>query len=253
MTDRDARGGAWDLSLPRAKPRSVTRAFLHRVTGWLSSVAAIPVLKLFLNLAWVSRRLAFELSCKTLGLSFVEDAMGLTDAMVEAVIPENAVVLDLGCGSGRASRKVAGRASRVIGIDRDKHLLNVGREIGLPDNVRLVFGDITHPLPVQVSESAVDVALLIHCLEHIDDVESMLENLHAFAAALVVEVPDFAADVLNRVRYQLDCPWYSDGDHVREYTADSLIAQLGDCDWDVSELWHSNGSIVALAHPRAND
>jgi len=253
VSDRDGHVGVWDLSLPRTKPRSVTRAVLHRVTGSLSSVAAMPLLKLFLNIAWVSRRLAFELSCKTLGSSFVEDAMGLTDAMIEAVIPENAVVLDLGCGSGRASRKVARRASRVIGIDRDRHLLEVGHELGLPDNVRLVYGDITHPLPDQVGDPAVDVALLIHCLEHIDDVESLLESLYSFAAALVVEVPDFEADILNRVRYELDCPWYSDGDHIREYTADSLIAQLGDCLWETSQVWHSNGSIVVLAYPRGSD
>lgn len=54
------------------------------------------------------------------------------------------LVLDLGCGPGAVSRRLARRVRTVIGIDRDPGLLKVARR-HCPDNCRFVCADLKEP------------------------------------------------------------------------------------------------------------
>jgi len=82
---------------------------------------------------------------------------------VDAWIPEQAVVLDLGCGWGAALlRHVARRVRRGVGLDPK------AEPAGLPQNVRVVrhrLEDVPWPLP----EPRVDVVTMLAVLEHLDE------------------------------------------------------------------------------------
>jgi len=60
-------------------------------------------------------------------------------------------------------------------------------------------------------------------------------------------VPDFESDPLNIVRLAEGCAFYSDADHVREYTEEILNAQLTRNGWVVLENRKSGGAVLAVA------
>ena len=81
-----------------------------------------------------------------------------------------------------------------------------------------------------------------------DDTDGFLRELHPFTNTLIVEVPDFAADPLNAARWHEGVRWYSDADHVREYTAESLAALLQGAGWVISSVERRGGTIAAVLH-----
>lgn len=64
--------------------------------------------------------------------------------------------------------------------------------------------------------------MLSHVIEHIDDSDKLLQEAKEFADTLCIEVPDFTADPLNWVSLKHGYQFYADGDHVREYTLETL-------------------------------
>lgn len=71
-----------------------------------------------------------------------------------------------------------------------------------------------------------DYVLLIHVLEHIDNPELLLMEVRGNCSKLVIEVPDHESNALNWTRRKLGRPYYSDADHVREYSLDLITKQL---------------------------
>lgn len=51
-------------------------------------------------------------------------------------------VLDLGCGTGEHSRRLAAAGFEVVGVDASESMLEKAREEPLPDNLRFVLGDM---------------------------------------------------------------------------------------------------------------
>jgi glycine/sarcosine N-methyltransferase len=51
-------------------------------------------------------------------------------------------VLDLGCGTGEHSRRLAAAGFEVVGLDASESMLAKAREEPLPDNLRFVLGDM---------------------------------------------------------------------------------------------------------------
>lgn len=235
--------GENDLAMPRAKPRSLPISIAYRLKRAGQLVASKQLLMLCLNGAWLLKRFAFELSGDRFGPAFQQAALGLSEELLCSYIPENGSVIDIGCGSGRWCRVAARSARTVVGIDRDSGRIRDARALSPNSNIEYIVGDITSEL----IERKFDVALLIHVIEHIDDPDWMLRTIAQFSHTLVIEVPDFEADPLNLVRYQLGCPYYSDADHVREYTLSMLRGQLERNGWRVQHQDRCGGAVVAVA------
>jgi Methyltransferase domain len=98
-----------------------------------------------------------------------------------------------------------------------------------------------------------DIALLIYVLEHIENPDSLLQAISLIAPTLIIEVPDFESDALNLVRQTLDSPYYSDADHIREYTLDILHQQLERNGWQIDYSERLKGSILAIARHNSSD
>jgi hypothetical protein len=91
------------------------------------------------------------------------------------------------------------------------------------------------------------VALLSNVLEHVDDPDLLLRQVRRLAHTVIVQVPDFEADMVNRLRLKLGRPFYSDGDHVREYTVTMLRAHLERNGWTPRRIQQRGASIAAAA------
>lgn len=237
-----------DFEFRRDKPRIPLAAVTYRLARILRRIVGRDrLLRFAADEAWILRRIAFELAGEVYGESFQQHAMALSDDALGRWLPTGGSVLDLGCGTGRWSRASAPHAKRVVGIDFNRGLIERARALTTSDRVSFVVGDITKPLLEQVGGERFDVALLIHVLEHIEDVGDLLTVLHDITATLLVEVPDAESDPVNTARRWMGAPFYSDEDHVREYTGAMLEDHLARNRWRIQHREQRGGAIVAVA------
>jgi SAM-dependent methyltransferase len=237
-----------DLTMPRRKPRSLVISLAYRFMRIARALfGAKSVLRFFLNTAWLAWRFAFELSSDVFGSAFQTDARGVSDELLGEFIPPGATVLDAGCGPGRWTRIAARHAAHVTGVDASPVVIEQARRDTAESNVEYVVGDVRDV----IARRHFDVALLVHVLEHIDDPDAFLRMMSAAVGVLVIEVPNFEADALNPVRHSLGCRYYTDADHVREYTPSILREQLLRNDLELVRETQNRGSIIAVARRRA--
>jgi SAM-dependent methyltransferase len=233
-----------DLAMPRAKRRSLVVALAYRV---MKLGRVIPgrrrLLRVCLNAGRLFRQFSYELSGEVFGPSFHCSAMALTEEALRCWTPPGGSVIDIGCGTGRWSRVAARHARSVVGIDHNAANIAAARRMSQADNIEFVVGDVTKEL----AGRRFDLALLVHVLEHVDNVDPLLAAVREIAPAMLVEVPDFEADPLNSVRKKLGCPYYTDGDHVREYTLAMLRRQLERSGWKIHHHENHGGAILAVA------
>lgn len=236
--------GERDLSMRRMKPRSLAVSLAYRLTRLSRHmVGRTRLLRLCLNTSWLFRRFAYELTGEVFGDSFYCSATALSDKLFQQWVPNSGSVIDVGCGTGRWSRIAARYARTVLGIDYNAGSIAIAKSMSNESNLDYIVGDITQGLEGR----KFDVALLVHVLEHIDGADTFLISLRSIASTLIIEVPDFGADPLNAVRYELKCPYYSDRDHVREYTLSILYQQLERNGWQVRYHEQYAGSILIVA------
>jgi SAM-dependent methyltransferase len=227
------------LEMSRAKPKlwwSRAAYLLKRFILLFPCEEALA--KVLLNMAWLSRRLAFEVVGTLYGNEFYNSTLGIDEQLLRSVISTSDSVLDVGCGRGRWAICCARFAREVTGIDFSQEHIAEARTHA-PVNCRFVIGDVTKDL-----SGTFDFAILSHILEHIDTPREFLRSIPA--KRLIVELPDFNADCLNGVRHKLKVPCYYDNDHVREYTAESLRMELESAGLNVEKVISRNGSLVAI-------
>jgi SAM-dependent methyltransferase len=236
-----------DLSMPRRKPRSAVSSIVFRTTRLTRAVGLeLRALRFLLKASWLFSRLAYEICSSRIGPEFETTTRGVTAELLERHIPAGATVLDLGCGGGRLTRMAAPFSGRVTGVDLSA--ANIARAVRdeVPSNVEYQRGDAI----AFAAGRHHDVVLLVHVLEHIDDADALLRTLSEQASLIIVEVPNFEADALNSVRLSVGLPFFSDADHVREYTAPILRDQLERNGLTVVEEQIRGASIIAVARKK---
>lgn len=234
-----------DLTMPRSKPRSLIISLCYRIIlVGKHLLGRKRLMRWCLNASWLLRRFAFELGSEVFGSSFQSDARALSEDVLRKWVAPGATVIDIGCGPGRMSRLAARYASRVVGIDQSGADIQTARQMSGEQNIEYIVGDVT----VDLSHSRFDVAMLVHVIEHIEDVDHLLTAIRKIARVLIIEVPDFDADPLNMARRELGCPYYSDGDHLREYSLPMLEQQLERNGWNIQYQERRHGAILAVAN-----
>lgn len=237
------------LSMPRAKPRSLAVSIAYRIMSIARPVfGKESLLRFSLNGAWLFWHFAFELSGEHYSGKFHNHAKALNEEFLKRWIPEEGTVIDIGCGIGRWCLISSKYAKSVVGIDYDGNLIAKARKDASAPNIEYIIGDVTKDLDGR----RFDLALLTHVIEHIENADVILKELHEVCSTLIVEVPDFDHDPLNWVRLDQNCRFYSDADHVREYTEGILIEQLKRNDWEILELRKHGGSVLAVARSAQN-
>lgn len=231
-----------DISFPRQKPRwfalSVGYRFM-RLMRW--ALGDRKALRFFLNVNWMFWRFSYETIVEYYGGAFTNTTYSVTSDLLRQLIPAGGSVIDIGCGGGRLCQLAAPFAQRVLGIDYDPRNIAIATSENTQPHVEFRLGDVNAVLPGE----RFDLALLVAVLEHIEDVDHLLGQIHRVSSRLVVEVPDFDADPLNLVRRDLGCVWYTDGDHVREYTQPVLRQHLERNGW-TPVRWESRGGMMLV-------
>jgi len=235
---------AGQLEMKREKPRSLPVSLSYRAARLGRRVlGGERMLRFFLNGSRLLWQFGFELSGEIYDKGFHNQTKALSEEFLSRWIPENGSVIDIGCGPGRWCEVAAKYATSVVGIDNDASLIRWAREESGADNIEYIVGDITRDL----GNRTFDLALLTHVIEHFDDAGVLLRDICRITEKLIVEVPDFENDPLNWVRMRQGCHFYTDADHVREYTLDTLTEQVENNGWRVIDSRKSGGSVLVLA------
>ncbi len=210
--------------------------------GFLSFLGPSQTLKFFLRAHWLLRRVAYEVAGINYGDKFQNLALGLSDELLASFISNGDRVADLGCGAGRWARVSAKTAGQVFGIDTNPAAIREGESLG--GGVQYLNID----LATNLSEMPeVDLVLMIHFLEHIENPSELLNGLRGKTKRVIIEVPDFEGDPLNYPRFWIGEPFYYDTDHVREFTLTELVNLLKSTGWSTDHVSQKGGTLLIVA------
>lgn len=208
----------------------------------LSLLGPTRTLKIFLRAHWLLRRIAYEVAGIKYGDAFQNSALGLSDELLTSFISSGDRVADLGCGAGRWARVSAKSASQVFGIDTNPFAISEAESLG--GGVQYLNIDLSTHLDEMPD---VDLVLMIHFLEHIENPSELLIGLRHKTKRMMIEVPDFEGDPLNYVRFWTKEPFYYDTDHVREFTLSELVALLKSTGWNAIHISQKGGTLLIVA------
>ncbi len=229
--------------MPREKDGFVL-LFIYR----LIRVAAIilgnrRVLKVILRAHWVIKRSGWALSTFEKDLHFASNTQAVDRNLLSRVLKPGDKVLDLACGFGRLAIMSIELGAEVCGVDLD-HAAVKSLKREHPEGT-WIHANI---LNFEPSEKP-DWIILSNILEHLDDDLAFLKKIKGMTKGIIVEVPDFESDPLNYPASVLGVRWYSDADHVREYSLPTLKVLMSRAGWQITESisrGHSIGVIAVL-------
>ena len=231
------------MQVDHSKSRKLQWTIVYLIKrGFLSLLGPSRTLKIFLRAHWLLRRVAYEVAGIKYGDEFQNLALGLSDELLTSLITTGDRVADLGCGAGRWARVSARTASQVFGIDTNPAAISEGESLG--GGVQYLNIDLSTNLN-EMPE--VDLVLMIHFLEHIENPSELLNGLRQKTKRIVIEVPDFEGDPLNYPRFWTGEPFYYDTDHVREFTLTELVSLLNSTGWSTDHVSQKGGTLLIVA------
>jgi SAM-dependent methyltransferase len=129
--------------------------------------------------AWyrTETRAFFAYRAATWDTKFGDDLPAYTAAITEAAIPRGGVVLDIGCGSGRALpplRHAVGPDGSVIALDLTPEMLAVARPASIAARAALVLAD-ARSLPL--ADTSADAIFAAGLVNHLPDTVAGLREL----------------------------------------------------------------------------
>jgi protein-L-isoaspartate O-methyltransferase len=232
--------------MPRVKPRHLGMSLSYRLYRAARLVAPKHwLVHTLLDASWVARQIAWECVWSTLAPS---EALRATRShlpeFLDYSVPVGASVIDLGGGTGIASRLAAKLARRVVYVDMSATNARIAREecVGLT-NVSFEIGEAGQVLR---EHGPFDVALMLHVLGYYEDPVRWLALVRERARRVIVEVPDFDADPLNAVRREEGFPCYNDEKYCVEFSRDGLRNCLEAAGWRVGEIDARHGVLLAV-------
>ena len=201
-------------------------------------------LGLLLDLEWIFSHLCHEASFTAFSGSEHPLRIVTRDLLLR-VFPARAQVLDLGCGSGDLLAILGEISADVVGVDHSAEQVDLARlhlaEKGL-DNVRVFVTDGVKYL--QGVGAPVDVVVLSHILEHLEDPSAILRDVAELCSFVYVEVPDFESQTSNEFRRLLGRPLiFSDLDHIWEFDRREITELLEGAGLMVLETDHRLGML----------
>lgn len=140
-------------------------------------------------------------------------------------IKKSDVVLDLGCGYGQNSLKIARCAKKVVGVDFDNNLLKLAQILTNQKKIRNIkFQNLDLEQKLPFKNKSFDKVILLDVLEHIRKREQLLDGIkrvlkpYGFA---IIGVPNSHTSWKKFQRSAGVCS-YSDPDHKIEFSASSI-------------------------------
>ena len=141
-------------------------------------------------------------------------------------IPQDANVLDLGCGYGAVADAIASHShANVLGIDLSKNHIEFAQKKYKNPNLRFINGDVFKDIP---DISSVDVVVLSSVLEHLDGRVEFLRNLIArfHPKKFLIRVPTLERNHYVALKRELGLSPYLDVTHELEYTTEIFSEEM---------------------------
>ena len=85
-------------------------------------------------------------------------------------------ILDLGCGTGRHSIRMAGAGARITALDFSSRMLAEARKKAGESDVRFQLHDLSQPLPFP--PESFDRVLCALVVDHIEDLDKLFTEMH---------------------------------------------------------------------------
>lgn len=209
------------VKFPRKKDRHFLLSLLYKLDK-LMPFSKEAKLRLYLNLEWIFDRLAHERSFQVLHPHPVRIE---SFQFLKAHLSPTYRVLDLGCGTGDLSNQIANCVAQVIALDHDPVLLEWARKNRALPNLSFENGDAETYLASK--PESVDVLILSHILEHLDNPIEFLIQSTPYCRFIYIEVPDFDRTPLNHYRKQLNVRLqYADNDHIWEFDRKDMLTLI---------------------------
>ena len=141
-------------------------------------------------------------------------------------IEDNSRVLDLGCGYGYVTFKIAEKKidSKITGMERVTEKINfASKEYNLP-NLDFILGDILD----YKFEINYDIIILSNIIEHIDDRIDFLKKiiLKCKPNKIIFRVPDFRRSWQMPLKKEIGANYFSDIEHFIEPTYEEFENEL---------------------------
>lgn len=143
-----------------------------------------------------------------------------------ALLPGDAVIADLGCGTGRTLRDLSPHVKQVIGVDASPQMLKAARKrLAGVKNVELRQGELA-ALPIETA--ACDAALCVLALSYVEDpaavVREMARILKTGGRAVMVDLLPHDRDDFRRQMGQRHRGFAND--HIERLLADAGLGEV---------------------------
>lgn len=160
-------------------------------------------------------------------------------------IEKGSKVLDVGCGIGYVSSKLAEKASIVVGIDINKKQIEIAKKKNNKSNIKYVLADI---FDYDFNEHF-DYVVLSNVLEHIKERKELLIKLKKISNNLLIRVPLITRSWLPVYIKNLGLEYRLDSSHIIEYTFEDFEKEMKSADLLIrnyeiqfGELWANVGN-----------
>lgn len=150
-------------------------------------------------------------------------------ALLKLMAQYNGAVLDIGCGYGRNLKALIDQGFNVLGVEKNIHIVDYNKKVGLPCVSVDEFKAITQKF---------DVILMSHIIEHFQPAD-LLDFLNFYLDRLKLGGVIIIATPLSSPYF------YDDFDHVKPYHPDGILMVFGE-EAQVQYVSHHKLSLQSL-------
>ncbi len=162
--------------------------------------------------------------------------------IVYDLINEGSNVLDLGCATGYFARELNKKSCEVFGVDIEKDALSIAKKYCK----FVLLTDFEYISEARIPSHKFDYVLLLDVLEHVKSRGELLNALHKYLkkdGTLLLSTPNIAhvsvrLSVLGG-NFDYTNVGIMDSTHVHFYTRKTLLAELNNYGWEVTNLFAS--------------
>ena len=198
------------------------------------------------RLHWIFRHLAIAVSGRGYGIDFLNSRSAIIQGdFLKLYIEQGNKVVDVACGTARYYPEISKIGEvRYIGIDSSPLHISRNKQ-SFPDAEFVNSNCLENGVIPEC-----DVIIASHFIEHLENPLDFLLQIKRRCNKLIIEVPDFYSDPINLVSFNLGTPWWTDRDHFREYSEDTLRALLTEAEYKTLDQKISGGTIAVVVEPK---
>ncbi|MFX0186787.1 MAG: class I SAM-dependent methyltransferase [Candidatus Hodarchaeota archaeon] len=137
-------------------------------------------------------------------------------------IDEDSKILDIGCGNGYLTKKLAQKARKVIGIDIDKKNIDFAKKYYNNENILYINCEVSK----YDFKEKFDYVIMSNVLEHIEDRKKLLERVKNLCEKILIRVPMINRSWLPLYMKKLGLDYRLDDTHYIEYTLDTFTSEI---------------------------